>query len=156
MAVPLVLITTVLLTIWWLRRSLIVVTVTGESMLPALRHGDSLLVRRTRVGRVRRGAVVVLELPDQRAAPANLPPNAGLPARWSVKRVTGLPGDVTAGIDGTCWPVPPGSLAVAGDNAAMSYDSRQVGPVPGDRLLGVVVLRLRAVDAEVVARGRLR
>ncbi|MEV0609636.1 S26 family signal peptidase [Polymorphospora rubra] len=144
MPVTLALISTALLAIWWLRRRFVVVTVTGPSMLPTLRHGDSLLVRRTRVDGLRHGAVVVLELPRQVAAPG-----PGVPDRWSVKRVVGLPGDVTAGIDGAERPVPAGCVAVAGDNAAMSYDSRHVGPVAGDRLLGVVVRRLRSADGEV-------
>lgn len=42
----------------WARRALVLVTVAGESMLPALRPGDRVLVRRTR--RLRPGQVVVL------------------------------------------------------------------------------------------------
>ncbi|MEV0729250.1 S26 family signal peptidase [Polymorphospora sp. NPDC050346] len=148
MPVTLVLISTALLAIWWLRRRFVVVTVTGPSMLPTLRHGDSLLVRRTRVGGLRHGVVVVLELPPQAAAP-DAPAAPDGADRWSVKRVVGLPGDVTAGIDGANRPVPAGCLAVAGDNVAVSYDSRHVGPVRGDRLLGVVVRRLRTADGEV-------
>ena len=34
--------------------------------------------------------------------------------------------------------VPPGKLVVLGDNAARSFDSRQIGYIPADRLLGVV------------------
>jgi signal peptidase I len=35
--------------------------------------------------------------------------------------------------------VPPGKLVVLGDNAARSFDSRQIGYIPADRLLGVVL-----------------
>ena len=38
--------------------------------------------------------------------------------------------------------VPPDLLVLFGDNAAASYDSRQVGYFPADRLLGVAVRRL--------------
>jgi signal peptidase I len=38
--------------------------------------------------------------------------------------------------------VPPGQLVVLGDNAAWSQDSRQIGYIPGDRLLGIVMRRL--------------
>jgi type IV secretory pathway protease TraF len=35
--------------------------------------------------------------------------------------------------------VPPGKLVVLGDNVARRFDSRQIGYVPADRLLGVVL-----------------
>ncbi|MGC4896942.1 S26 family signal peptidase [Micromonospora sp. DT31] len=128
--------------IWWLRRSLVVVSVTGESMVPTLFHGDSLLVRRVHRGRVRRDRVVVLELPRQQPEVDDPPVPAGGPVEWSVKRVVGLPGDPTEAIGRPGGTVPAGFVTVAGDNATRSYDSRHVGPVPVDRLLGVVVARM--------------
>lgn len=35
--------------------------------------------------------------------------------------------------------VPPGMFMVLGDNAAWSHDSRVIGCVPAERLLGVVI-----------------
>jgi type IV secretory pathway protease TraF len=57
-----------------------------------------------------------------------------------VKRVAAVPGDrvpIDVVATGT---VPPGALVVFGDNGG--YDSRVFGPLPFDRLLGVVVRRL--------------
>jgi signal peptidase I len=133
--------------IWWTRRNLVVVTVSGASMAPTLRHGDSVLVRRVPISAVSRGALVVVELPPQGLKWASL----GGPTRftagrsWVVKRAVALPGDVLlpehgGGAEGR---VPQGALFVMGDNIAMSYDSRRTGPAPGERLLGVVMVRLR-------------
>lgn len=91
----------------WLR-----VAFTGPSMLPTLRPGDQLLVRRN--ARVRVGDVVVAHRPDR-------------PYLVIVKRVA----HTTA--DGGWW--------LTGDNAAASDDSRVFGPVRGEHLLGRVVWR---------------
>jgi signal peptidase I len=133
-----------------LRKGFALVTVTGDSMMPTLTPGDRVLVRRARVGQLRPGQVVVAEMPGvdgYRTAPPR-----GLAARreWMIKRVTALPGDprpedslpATADPAGTL--VPPGMFVVRGDNAAWSHDSRQIGYVPAERLLGVVVRRIHA------------
>jgi signal peptidase I len=121
-----------------LRKAFVLVTVTGDSMWPTLMPGDRVLVRRARLARVRRGQVVVVEAPDAggyRPVPA---PGAG----WMIKRVAAVPGDprpsaiLPAGTDPL---VPSGKLVVLGDNPAWSHDSRHIGYIPGDRLLGVVV-----------------
>jgi len=88
--------------------------VTGPSMAPALRHGDQLLVDVRAVRRPpRAGDVVVVRLPDR---------------PLSVKRVTRLEGD------GTLW--------VEGDNPFGSTDSRDLGGVPLDAVVGRVLARL--------------
>lgn len=120
-----------------LRRQFTVVTVTGDSMMPTLAPGDRVLVRQARLSRLRRGQVVVMEMPGLVADRA-----------WAIKRVAAVPGDPrpadclpeTAGPPGRL--VPPAKLVVLGDNSAWSQDSRQLGYFPGDRLLGVVVRRL--------------
>jgi signal peptidase I len=133
-----------------LRRQLTLVTVTGESMRPAYTPGDRVLVRRARVGQLRLGQVVVVEEPG-RGGTWRTPPPRGRAGHhsWMIKRVVALPGDArpeaclpaTAGRLGP--QVPPGKFVLLGDNAARSYDSRQLGYFPGDRLLGVVLRRVR-------------
>jgi len=88
------------------------VLVTGPSMAPAIRHGDQLLVDVRRGRRPSRpGDVVVVDLPDRPV---------------SVKRVVR---------------VEPGGLWLEGDNAFGSTDSRQLGVVPGERVVGRVLVR---------------
>jgi signal peptidase I len=101
-----------------MRRYLCVVTVSGESMAPAYRNGDRLLVVRSR-RRARVGSVIVF-----------VPPAGYTDVPWLVKRVVGL-GD--AGL--------PGRLVVRGD-AVVSLDSRHFGPVERDAVIGVVVRRM--------------
>src|SRR3954464_8431199 len=105
----------------WLRRDTIAVRfpvgrvlVEGPSMVPALRHGDQVLVWWGRRPAPRAGAVVLVNLPGER----------GL----GIKRLV----DVE----------PSGALRLAGDNPAGSTDSRQFGPRPPAALRGRVVLRL--------------
>ncbi|WP_199423068.1 signal peptidase I [Actinotalea solisilvae] len=127
--------------------------VVGASMAPTLRHGDLLVVARAaRSGRrathAHRGDVVVLEHAGTRL----------------VKRLVGVPGDVVeleAGrlavggrpLDGgppprgagrTTWHVPPGHVFVAGDDPAVSDDSRVWDDpfVPDAAVRGVVVARV--------------
>jgi signal peptidase I len=62
--------------------------------------------------------------------------------RWLVKRVVAGPGDpvpaeVRAATNTTV--VPRGAVVLLGDNAEVSYDSRQAGFFPLDRVLGPVV-----------------
>ncbi|WP_372505979.1 S24/S26 family peptidase [Actinomadura madurae] len=67
-----------LLALRWGQRSLVVVTVHGTSMMPTLRDGDRVLVRRRPLPHVRRGDIVVLEPPLTVATfPAPLVPTDG-------------------------------------------------------------------------------
>jgi nickel-type superoxide dismutase maturation protease len=89
------------------------VDVVGPSMVPALRHGDRLLVwLRPPRGLPRPGTVVVVELPDRPLA---------------VKRLASVEAD--------------GSIRVEGDNPFGSTDSRTLGPLPAAALRGTVILR---------------
>ncbi|HVK21066.1 MAG TPA: S26 family signal peptidase [Actinokineospora sp.] len=119
------------------RSRLIVLTVRGESMLPALDDGDRLLVVRYK-RLARRGSIVAVR-------------TAGLPegervdlgddrVDLMVKRV------VAAG--GLPWPGRPGEVVPAGHlyllgDSDRSLDSRTWGPVPRDRVVGGVVGRWR-------------
>jgi signal peptidase I len=120
----------------WLRRSLLVVSVTGSSMLPAFRPGDRVLVRRRRPARLRCGAVIVFEEPGDPAA------SRGGPRSWIIKRLAAIAGDavppaILPAVRGIPV-VPPGMILVLGDGA-VSKDSRHWGFVPASRVLGVVV-----------------
>ncbi|GAA0320752.1 S26 family signal peptidase [Actinoallomurus spadix] len=126
-----------------IRLGLLVTTVDGTSMEPALRPGDRVLVRRTR--RVRPGVLVVFEYPD---LPSGKVPPPGRDRQYLIKRVVAVPGDRlpaawadpdVQGIAGAV--VPPGSLVVLGDNRAASWDSRHYGFLPRARVVGVAVRR---------------
>lgn len=143
------------------RRIFALVTVTGDSMWPALAQGDRVLVRRARLGQLRRGQVVVLESPGTAgyaAAPPGVPGAARVAGReWIIKRVAAVPGDRSPAdsLPATADPretVPPGTFVVLGDNAAWSYDSRQIGYIPGERLLGIVVRQVGAGGDQPPAR----
>jgi signal peptidase I len=124
-----------------LRRRFAVVTVVGPSMLPTFAPGDRVLIRRAVVGELRRGQVVVIEKPGDAgnwAGPAPRWPPSGHPLL--IKRVAAVPGEPRPDDPGSS--VPEGKLVVLGDNRARSYDSRQLGYFPGERLIGVV---LRAI-----------
>ena len=124
--------------------------VEGDSMLPALRQGESVLVVRTRFrwNRLRRGDVAVFERP-------------GGGGGAYIKRVAGLPGEdikIAGGqvyLDGELlsedylqgageienagdreWFNGPGEYFFLGDNRADSNDSRAFGPVPEGMIRG--------------------
>src|SRR3954453_14518020 len=89
------------------------VLVTGPSLVPALRHGDQLVVDVRAVRRPpRTGDVVVVRLPDR---------------PLSVKRVIR---------------VQPDGVWLEGDNPFGSTDSRDLGAVPADDIVGRVLVRL--------------
>jgi signal peptidase I len=126
--------------------------VEGDSMLPSLRHGESVLVVRTRFrwNRLRRGDVAVFVSPD------------GVGGTY-IKRVVGLPGEdikISVGmvyIDGGLlaedyaqgrkeaagkeWFNGPDDYFLLGDNRADSNDSRAFGPVSGESIRGRAWLR---------------
>lgn len=136
------------------RRRYRVVSVDGDSMLPALASGDRVLVRRTRPTAVRTGDIVVLTHPWQ----AQLHALGAQP--WMIKRVAAIPGDEVprAVLEGLRDPrtrigprtaplaadgvVPAGAFVVLGDNHDASTDSRAFGFVHSTDLLGVVVRML--------------
>jgi signal peptidase I len=122
------------------RRTLIVTTVDGDSMEPALRSGDRVLVRRTR--RARRGQVVMLGYPE-------VPSGADTTGQYLIKRIVAVGGDR---LDET-WAapdlveiggqvVPHGHSVVLGDNRPSSWDSRHYGFVPRARVVGVMLRKL--------------
>jgi nickel-type superoxide dismutase maturation protease len=100
------------------------IEVAGESMLPALRPGDRLLVVQNM--RMRVGDVVALRDPRR-------------PRRTLVKRVAALPGGAVT-VAGEVLRAGDGYV-VLGDNLHASTDSRSFGAVPRRLLLGRCVHR---------------
>jgi nickel-type superoxide dismutase maturation protease len=88
----------------------------GPSMIPALDHGDRVLLRRVR--RLRVGDIVVVADPE-----AN--------ERWLAKRIAAASG-------AEFW--------VTGDNAGASRDSRAFGAIHRDAVRGVVWYRYFPTD----------
>jgi signal peptidase I len=130
------------------RRRIAVVSVTGQSMEPTLTAGDRVVVRRTRLRSVRTGQIVVVETPTAGREWRLEPAGRDLKRDWMIKRVAAVPGEplpdgLPAAIADSAA-VPDGTLVVLGDNPPMSLDSRHLGYIPGERLLGVVVRSLRA------------
>lgn len=118
------------------RKAVLVVTVTGDSMSPALRHGDRVLVLRRRFApRPRRDSIVVATPPP--GVTIGTLPNSPTPTNLMVKRVTALPGDLTEH-----GPVPPNHLYLTGDASNHSTDSRRLGPIPAPSILGTVIRKL--------------
>jgi signal peptidase I len=118
----------------WVRWRLAVVTVRGVSMVPTLREGERVLVRRIPGAVVRTGQLVVFQRPWWSS-------RHGADARWLVKRVAATAGEpVPAAVRAAVGDarVPPGCLVVLGDNAAHSSDSRRWGYIRTARVLGVV------------------
>ena len=137
------------LTVLRVRRRYLMVTVLGESMVPAYRPGERVLVRRTPAGSLRAGQVVVLRghgAPGEPSTrrPSGEPGDEGLGRRWIIKRIAAAPGDpvpratvpALRAVPGTR--VPAGRLVVLGDNPERSHDSRQSGYFTADRVFGVV------------------
>ncbi|MBI4181366.1 MAG: signal peptidase I [Candidatus Aenigmarchaeota archaeon] len=118
--------------------------INGPSMEPALRDGELVLVnKRAPLSAIARGDIVMFRSPSD-------------PSRVYVKRVAGLPGDAICqeGHPACRDPahqrtVPPGAFFALGDNASVSYDSRQAGFIPVANLTGKVIGRLPGLLAMI-------
>lgn len=104
-------------------------------MLPLFSDGDRLLI--WHCDRPKKGDAIVFR--DSRSVESNRQQNA-VPYRTYLKRVTALPGETAQ-----CWDIPypldDSEYYVLGDNAAVSVDSRTLGPIGRDRIIGIVLLK---------------
>jgi signal peptidase I len=119
-----------------LRRDLLVVRVSGQSMLPTLRPDDLLFCSRRRERWV--NAIVIDEVQL---------PGGGVTRH--IKRLTGLAGDVRGDVE-----IPQGWAWIEGDNPDASTDSRTWGPVPRDAAVLDVRPRMRTTRHDVTTRIR--
>ncbi|WP_431932905.1 S26 family signal peptidase [Nonomuraea jabiensis] len=116
-----------------LRVTYLVIRVSGDSMAPALTHGDRLLARRTDLAALRKGQIAVVSSPHQ------------IGSEFLVKRVAALPGDPVPErvrrivADDV---VPAGRFVLIGDNTEVSFDSREHGFFHADDLRAVTVRKL--------------
>jgi signal peptidase I len=118
----------------WIRATVLIVVVRGPSMRPAFDDGDRLIARRRR-SVPRPGDVIVFRNPR----PHGVAGSSEGPLL--IKRVAAGPsGPAPAGM-GTAL-VPPGHVAVLGDNPAQSLDSRHLGFIPVANVIAVVVRRV--------------
>jgi signal peptidase I len=122
----------------WLRNRMLVVCVTGQSMLPALDDGEKLLAHRTSRVPATGSVVVVKPFDGSLLVVKRVAATAGEAVPPEVAEPSGLaPGDM----------VPPGSLVVLGDNADASIDSRTWGLLPVTSVVAVVVRKMRVKTA---------
>jgi len=101
--------------------------VVGESMVPALRPGDWLLVDPTPARWPRRGSVVVVREPGGDVV--------------VVKRIAGRPGDRVVRADGSVTVLGATEAWLLSDAPDEAIDSRRYGPVDDELLLGRVAWR---------------
>jgi signal peptidase I len=134
-----------------IRATILVVTVSGESMAPTLRHDDRVLVlRRKFTRRGLRDAMIVTRPPDGVTPGTSVEFDGTIvPApEFMVKRVAAVGGET--GPDGVA--VPFGRLYLLGDSEH-SVDSRHFGPIQEDHVIGVVLRRLGAGGGPNELRG---
>ncbi|MEV4176862.1 S26 family signal peptidase [Nonomuraea sp. NPDC049709] len=116
-----------------LRATYLVIRVSGDSMAPALTHGDRLLARRTDLAALRKGQIAVVSSPHP------------IGSEFLIKRVAALPGDpVPERVRRVVADdvVPAGRFVLIGDNTEVSFDSREHGFFHADDLQAVTVRKL--------------
>jgi len=130
-----------------IRVRLLVVAVSGTSMLPTVASGDRLLVVRKRPGH--RGHVLALRVPLSVRGP-----DWAVGPELVIKRLTGLPGDELPGqhlARAVQLRLQAGTIWVEGDNTR-SLDSRSWGPLAIDTVIGVALVNLGQPEAPRLSR----
>ncbi len=112
------------------------VVISGESMHPTLKDKQKLLVTSAYwlVGAVRKEDIVVVK--DNN------------PSGFMIKRVYRMAGEdvepenspLSHNPNQGSFRVPPGHIYVLGDNRGYSDDSRKIGPIPTEKILGKVLV----------------
>lgn len=162
---------TLALLLLFMRFVLVVVTVHHQSMSPTLEGGDRVLVWRNWPSRWLRKGQIVIVAPGPLQAPDGSP--FGVPSPY-IKRIVAMPGETfTTLVDQLHevlrphlgveydqagkkeWKIPEGHVFLQGDFPVAGADSRVWGPVPVQKVLGVVLVKLsgsadaRAQDAPI-------
>ncbi|KAF9457091.1 peptidase S24/S26A/S26B/S26C [Collybia nuda] len=127
-------------------------TMAGPSMLPTLAHEGEIVIEdrltyRIFPQRISRGDLVTLKSPLE-------------PGRIVCKRIIGLPGDIVC-VDptGAKAPstehvvVPKGCVWVSGDNAIVSRDSRDYGPVSMSLIYGRLIAKVWPIRDATIFRS---
>jgi signal peptidase I len=118
---------------YWIRRTWLVVTVHGQSMIPTLRDGQRVVARLRLRAPLVCGDVIVFALRPEQVDPAR--PDDPV---HRVKRVAAIAGDpVPAWLPCDVSRVPDDHVVIVGDNP-QSEDSRQLGFIHRQSVLGVV------------------
>jgi signal peptidase I len=124
-----------------LRRRYLVVRVNGESMIPSLRPGDRVLVRRASLRGLRAGTIILI-----RAWPGSGLSRVGGGRQpdavpWLIKRLASGPGEPVPAVAragcGNVHVVPAGKAVVLSDNLS-GADSRTWGFASADQVVGYV------------------
>jgi signal peptidase I len=105
------------------RAAVHIYSIPSGSMAPTLQAGDHIVVTPYHGGAPRRGDIVVFRAPIS-------------PEELMVKRIAGTPGDVVDAGAGRMLIVPAGCYFVLGDNRGDSFDSRNWGVLPRERIVG--------------------
>ena len=109
----------------------LIAKIDGNSMYPALRHGERILVRRRAASSLRTGQIVLASQPQltETGDWTWPPPESPVKQRkLVVKRIGAIEGD---------------AIELLGDNVNASTDSRELGLVGSEHIVGVYVRRMR-------------
>lgn len=137
-----------------LRIALTVVTIQGQSMSPVLEESDRVLVWRFWPTRwLRHGHIVIVRQWGDEGSPPFIKRIVGLPGDTLVTSIDDLPEHLRPSLLAAhdtqgrrVWHIPPGHLFVRGDNRRGSVDSLSWGPIPFQRVDGIVLRKLSDQD----------